>query len=288
MLQRDGNRDLAFNGWLIGYSEKIATRVFQKENRGVEVSLFGTDKHNLVIQVRRWSETTEGRPVLMPAVSEQPVLETGTVKWFEDEKGFRFTTPASREQARRIAHRIVRLSPEQFKQTKDTWAWLSDKSDEASGKRRLLIIKGKRDKVQRRLEEETTPGLDWDEEEGRWRTPGPGSDTPAFEAAFEAFNRMAERIEESEQGSDSAAEDYFVHEMPAVSVRRSQCSIAVFDLDEISFRDEDGVWQERGVAQALEWLRKDGGGKLGATSKAAWIQACENWERLENEAVEHV
>ena len=65
------------------------------------MSLYATDKHNLVIEVRRWSEKMEGRPVLMPAVSGQPVLETGTVKWFEDEKGFRFTTPASRDQARR-------------------------------------------------------------------------------------------------------------------------------------------------------------------------------------------
>lgn len=34
------------------------------------------------------------------------------------------------------------------------------------------------------------------------------------------------------------------------------------------------------VDAVLNWLVEDAGGKLGPTSKAAWEQACENWEDL--------
>ena len=39
---------------------------------------------------------------------------------------------------------------------------------------------------------------------------------------------------------------------------------------------------------AIEWLKKDAGGKLGPTSKAAWVEACGNWEELKDEGVERV
>jgi len=63
---------------------------------------------------------------------------------------------------------------------------LNDKIDEAKRKRNLLIAKQKRAQAQKRIHE-TMSGL---------------SDT----SAFEAFNRMAEKIEESERRSLAAAE----------------------------------------------------------------------------------
>ena len=45
---------------------------------------------------------------------------------------------------------------------------------------------------------------------------------------------------------------------------------------------------EVGIEGALNWLRKDAGGKLGPTSKTAWLQACENWNVLEGEGLERV
>lgn len=32
--------------------------------------------------------------------------------------------------------------------------------------------------------------------------------------------------------------------------------------------------------ELLEWLKADSGGKLGPTSKEAWVEACEKWEKL--------
>ena len=73
---------------------------------------------------------------------------------------------------------------------------LNDKIEEAKRKRNLLIAKQKRAQAQRRIHE-TMSGL---------------SDT----SAFEAFNRMAEKIEESERRSIAAAEVDEALQMPSL------------------------------------------------------------------------
>ena len=64
--------------------------------------------------------------------------------------------------------------------------------------------------------------------------------------------------------------------------RDETCSVGIFTPGDY-YGDHPG-----GVAGALDWLREDAGGKLGPTSKAAWVQACHNWDKLEGEAVETV
>lgn len=79
-----------------------------------------------------------------------------------------------------------RSQAEETEKLKSSLRQLNDKIDEAKRKRNLLIAKQKRAQAQRRIHE-TMSGL---------------SDN----SAFEAFNRMAEKIEESERRSIAAAE----------------------------------------------------------------------------------
>ena len=41
-------------------------------------------------------------------------------------------------------------------------------------------------------------------------------------------------------------------------------------------------------ASIVEWLKQDTRGDLGKTSKAAWVQACENWSEIREFGVERV
>ncbi|NIP58996.1 MAG: PspA/IM30 family protein [Gemmatimonadetes bacterium] len=79
-----------------------------------------------------------------------------------------------------------RAQAQETEKLKGSLRQLNDKIEEAKRKRNLLIAKQKRAQAQRRIHE-TMSGL---------------SDT----SAFEAFNRMAEKIEESERRSLAAAE----------------------------------------------------------------------------------
>lgn len=79
-----------------------------------------------------------------------------------------------------------RAQAQETEKLKNSLRQLNEKIDEAKRKRNLLIAKQKRAQAQRRIHE-TMSGL---------------SDT----SAFEAFNRMAEKIEESERRSLAAAE----------------------------------------------------------------------------------
>jgi phage shock protein A len=79
-----------------------------------------------------------------------------------------------------------RAQAQETEKLKSSLRQLNDKIEEAKRKRNLLIAKQKRAQAQRRIHE-TMSGL---------------SDT----SAFEAFNRMAEKIEESERRSLAAAE----------------------------------------------------------------------------------
>ncbi|MEJ2540986.1 MAG: PspA/IM30 family protein [Gemmatimonadota bacterium] len=79
-----------------------------------------------------------------------------------------------------------RAQAQETEKLKASLRQLNDKIDEAKRKRNLLIAKQKRAQAQKRIHE-TMSGL---------------SDT----SAFEAFNRMAEKIEESERRSVAAAE----------------------------------------------------------------------------------
>lgn len=79
-----------------------------------------------------------------------------------------------------------RAQADETEKLKGSLRQLNDKIEEAKRKRNLLIAKQKRAQAQRRIHE-TMSGL---------------SDT----SAFEAFNRMAEKIEESERKSLAAAE----------------------------------------------------------------------------------
>lgn len=79
-----------------------------------------------------------------------------------------------------------RAQAQETEKLKASLRQLNDKIDEAKRKRNLLIAKQKRAQAQKRIHE-TMSGL---------------SDT----SAFEAFNRMAEKIEESERKSVAAAE----------------------------------------------------------------------------------
>lgn len=79
-----------------------------------------------------------------------------------------------------------RAQADETEKLKGSLRQLNDKIEEARRKRNLLIAKQKRAQAQRRIHE-TMSGL---------------SDT----SAFEAFNRMAEKIEESERRSLAAAE----------------------------------------------------------------------------------
>jgi phage shock protein A len=79
-----------------------------------------------------------------------------------------------------------RAQAEETEKLKGSLRQLNDKIEEAKRKRNLLIAKQKRAQAQKRIHE-TMSGL---------------SDT----SAFEAFNRMAEKIEESERKSLAAAE----------------------------------------------------------------------------------
>lgn len=55
LLRRDGDRDLSFNGWLIGFAEHG-----REEDRGVAVSIYGTESEKLVMHACRW-ETYGGK-----------------------------------------------------------------------------------------------------------------------------------------------------------------------------------------------------------------------------------
>jgi phage shock protein A len=79
-----------------------------------------------------------------------------------------------------------RAQADETEKLKGSLRQLNDKIEEAKRKRNLLIAKQKRAQAQKRIHE-TMSGL---------------SDT----SAFEAFNRMAEKIEESERKSLAAAE----------------------------------------------------------------------------------
>jgi len=79
-----------------------------------------------------------------------------------------------------------RAQAQETEKLKSSLRQLNDKIDEAKRKRNLLIAKQKRAQAQRRIHE-TMSGL---------------SDA----SAFEAFNRMAEKIEETERRSIAAAE----------------------------------------------------------------------------------
>jgi phage shock protein A len=79
-----------------------------------------------------------------------------------------------------------RAQAEETEKLKSSLKLLNDKIEEAKRKRNLLIAKQKRAQAQKRIHE-TMSGL---------------SDT----SAFDAFNRMAERIEESERRTLAAAE----------------------------------------------------------------------------------
>ncbi len=79
-----------------------------------------------------------------------------------------------------------RAQAQETEKLKNSLRQLNEKIDEAKRKRNLLIAKQKRAQAQRRIHE-TMSGL---------------SDT----SAFEAFNRMAEKIEESERRNLAAAE----------------------------------------------------------------------------------
>ena len=39
-------------------------------------------------------------------------------------------------------------------------------------------------------------------------------------------------------------------------------------------------------AQAVDWLKEDNNGRLGAVSKTAWVKACEAWPGIADDAVE--
>ncbi len=62
--------------------------------------------------------------------------------------------------------------------------------------------------------------------------------------------------------------------------RDETCSIGIFVQEE--------EWGATGIAGALDWLREDAGGKLGRSSKAAWVKACGYWDKLKGQAVETV
>lgn len=46
-----------------------------------------------------------------------------------------------------------------------------------------------------------------------------------------------------------------------------------------------GTWE---VAEAIAWLKKDNSGRLGPTSKEAWVKACAEWPGLAPEAAEPI
>lgn len=57
LLERAGDRDLAFSGWLIGFGEqKTEPRYTSADLRGVTVSIYATDSDNLVIHSCRWEK----------------------------------------------------------------------------------------------------------------------------------------------------------------------------------------------------------------------------------------
>ncbi len=85
-----------------------------------------------------------------------------------------------------VLEQTWRAQSEETEKLKGSLKQLNDKIEEAKRKRNLLIAKQKRAQAQKRIHE-TMSGL---------------SDT----SAFEAFNRMAERIEESERRTLAAAE----------------------------------------------------------------------------------
>ena len=84
-------------------------------------------------------------------------------------------------------------------------------------------------------------------------------------------------------------EDVDAEEVPIIESEET-CSIGFFDPESNGgwSVEDDGEWIPSGTDAALDWLRKDARGKLGPTSKAAWVQACENWDKLAGEGVETV
>ena len=66
ILQREGDRDLAFSGWLVGYAEKTSDWqgwTIQRDDRemghprqGVSVAIYATSTNVLVIHVCRFTE----------------------------------------------------------------------------------------------------------------------------------------------------------------------------------------------------------------------------------------
>ena len=70
--------------------------------------------------------------------------------------------------------------------------------------------------------------------------------------------------------------------------RKEDCSIGFFDPEDKGGWGEKDEWIPGGIEHALDWLRKDARGKLGPTSKAAWVQACANWVTLKDQGVETV
>lgn len=51
--------------------------------------------------------------------------------------------------------------------------------------------------------------------------------------------------------------------------------------------DHNADWHDQ-VDSALDWLRDDAGGRLGAASKEAWTEACRRWPELTPHEVEDV
>ena len=63
VIQRDGDRDLAFTSWLIGYAEG-STAWYETQSRVVKVSIFGTTKSSLVLQACRFNESSADDEVM--------------------------------------------------------------------------------------------------------------------------------------------------------------------------------------------------------------------------------
>lgn len=141
---------------------------------------------------------------------------------------------------------------EETEKLKGSLRQLNDKIEEAKRKRNLLIAKQKRAQAQRRIHE-TMSGL---------------SDT----SAFEAFNRMAEKIEESERRSVAQAE---VTE-----------ALAGDTLEQEFVRLEGGS-SDAGVEDRLLALKQEMGLISGATSeKPRALSAGQEEEEEEEEGVD--
>lgn len=105
-VERQGDRDLAFSGWLIGYAEDETDPDGFGTVRGVTVSIYATESDSLVLHTCRWEEREDSERTSTCEVadfSEFTIQNTAdaALEWLKEDAGGKLgpTSKAAWEQA---------------------------------------------------------------------------------------------------------------------------------------------------------------------------------------------